>query len=69
MDPYVIIAVGAQKERSRVHPDAGKFPQWNDEFTFRLTNEDIVKFEVWDRNHVSSDAMVGEGAVAIATIQ
>jgi Ca2+-dependent lipid-binding protein len=69
MDPYLKLTIGARQERSRVHPDGGKFPQWNDEFNFAITTEDIVKFEVWDRNHVSSDSMVGEGAISIATVK
>jgi Ca2+-dependent lipid-binding protein len=61
MDPYCKITIGTRQERSRVHADGGKFPQWNDEFDFTIVAEDIIKFEVWDRNHVSSDSIVGEG--------
>ena len=68
MDPYCKITIGARQERTKVHPDGGKFPQWSDSFTFSIVNEDIIKFEVWDRNHVSSDSIVGEGAFAMATV-
>jgi len=68
MDPYVKITVGARQERTKVHPDGGKFPQWSDTFSFSIVNEDIIKFEVWDRNHVSADSIVGEGALSIATV-
>ena len=55
MSPYVIVTVGSNQERSKVHPSGGKFPQWSDNLKFPLKTEDIIKFEVWDRNHVSSN--------------
>ena len=68
MDPYVKVTVGTRQERSKVHADGGKFPQWSDSFTFSIVNEDLVKIECWNRNHVASDDCIGEGAVPIATI-
>ena len=68
MDPYVKVTVGTRQERSKVHPDGGKFPQWSDAFTFSIVNEDIIKIECWNRNHVASDDLIGEGAIAMATI-
>lgn len=68
MDPYCKITIGASQERTKVHPNGGKFPQWSDSFTFSIVNEDIIKFEVWDRNHVFADAIVGQGAFAMATV-
>lgn len=28
----------------------------------------MVRFEVWDRNHVSADAMIGQGVITIQQI-
>ena len=68
MSPYIKVIVGTRQERTNVHADAGKYPQWENEFSFNIVNEDIVSFIACDRNHVSSDSVIGEGHVAIASI-
>jgi Ca2+-dependent lipid-binding protein len=69
MDPYIKISIGHTMQKSKVHKDGGKFPQWDFEFTHTLGSEDLVKFEVWDRNHIASDKVIGEGVLAISTIR
>lgn len=68
MDPYCIVTVGSNNERTKVHPDGGKYPQWTDTFTFNVNGEEKVKFECKNRNHVASDDMIGSCEFALAQV-
>lgn len=59
MDPYVVITVGQNKQKTKVQEDGGKRPNWQGEsFQFRIEGgvNEMVTCEVWDRNHVKVDA-------------
>jgi Ca2+-dependent lipid-binding protein len=58
MDPYCKISFGTKLVKSKVHNNAGKYPQWNDTFTFQRTTEEIINLEVWDKDTVSADDLV-----------
>ena len=68
MDPYCIVCLGTEKQRSRVADGAGKFPNWQDQFVFRRTNQDQIIIQVWDKDSASSDDMVGEGNLVLNSI-
>jgi len=68
MDPYVRIRVGSQSSQTQVAQSAGKHPTWSDRLMFKKTTEDIVNFEVWDRDRNSRDDLVGSGAVSLAKL-
>ena len=59
MDPYCIVTVGSQSERTKVHPDAGKYPQWTGTFTFNVNGDQKIKFECMNRNNVANDDLIG----------
>jgi len=70
MDPYVKVILGSQQRETSVARNAGKHPQWRDQLTLkRNTQDDIIKFEVWDEDIGKKDDFVGSGALAIATVQ
>jgi hypothetical protein len=68
MDPYCVVKMGSQKQRTATHQSAGKFPSWRDSIVFRRTHEDMVTFEVWDADTASSDDLVGEGNLPIHSV-
>ena len=66
MDPYVIVEYNDQKCKSSVAKSAGKYPNWSDTFTFRVSgNNNLIKVVVWDKDSMSADDMVGEGHLII----
>ena len=67
MDPYVKVHVGSTTEKTKTCSSGGKFPSWSDSLTFRRTAEDIITFEVWDKDTLKDD-LVGQGALALSTV-
>jgi len=68
MDPYCVITSGNNRFQTKVHSGGGKSPKWiGESFKMNVTNEDIITFEVWDREHIGSNRMVGQGALALNT--
>ncbi|CAG9318375.1 unnamed protein product [Blepharisma stoltei] len=68
MDPYCVVTIGGQKHRTVVAHSAGKYPNWQDQLVFTKSSEDIISFEVWDKDTASADDLIGEASLAIATI-
>jgi hypothetical protein len=64
-DPYVIIQLGGQTQKSSVCKDGGKNPRWSDCLTFNSNGEPGFSFKVMDRDHISSDDELGVGQVAL----
>ena len=64
MDPYCVITLGNQKQKTRVAPSAGKTPNWQESLVFKRTYEDVFKIEVWDYDGNSRDDLVGDASVS-----
>ena len=69
MDPKCVLTIGAQKFTTQKANDMGKNPTWSDTFSFRITNEELMDVNVWDADSVGQDDMIGQGSVAVATMQ
>ena len=69
MDPFCVVKIGMQEQRTRVHHDAGKFPQWQESFSFRIGSEDMVNFIVWEHDSASSNDLIGEGSISLASLK
>ena len=52
-------------KKSKTHQEAGKYPTWNDSFTFLRNSENFLSIEVWDEDTVSADDLVGETSIAL----
>lgn len=63
-DPYCIITIGSEKQRTRTCSGGGKSPQWTDTFQFNSTDQ-MLRVQVWDDDTFSDD-MIGEGTVNLA---
>jgi hypothetical protein len=68
MDPYCVVKLGSQVQRSAVASNAGKFPNWQDALAFRKTNEDLLSISVWDRDDATSDDLVGETTIPLSRL-
>jgi len=69
MDPYCTVKIGSQSQSTKVCEKGGKNPNWGTaSFSFRITSEDIVNIEVWDKDLISKNDLIGEGSLAIPTI-
>lgn len=67
MDPYVNVTIGNQKYKTRTANEAGKNPNWTDSFTYKITNETQLFFEIYDRD-IGEDDFVGSGIVSLDAI-
>ncbi|KAF4674061.1 hypothetical protein FOL46_005922 [Perkinsus olseni] len=68
MDPYCLVILGALQYRTVTKKDAGKYPTWDQLFSFRYNNESVIRFVVYDKDTISSDDIVGEAVVSLAAI-
>ena len=69
MDPFCTIKIGSQTQNTAVCENAGKNPNWGSaSFSFRITSEDVINVEVWDKDVASQNDMVGQGSLSLASI-
>ena len=61
MDPYVKITARMQEFKTKVRDNEGKNPHWEEvhEIDVKYIGDDIT-FEVWTKNTVTSDEMIGQ---------
>ena len=64
MDPYVIFRLNDQKAKSQIKDEAGKNPEWNESFSFRCKEGDVLFFNVMDKDPGKDDE-VGNGRVNV----
>jgi hypothetical protein len=57
----VIISIGNQKQKSKVHQGGGKNPQWTDTFQFQAMGNQFMKLELYDRD-ILKDDFIGQGS-------
>ena len=48
-DPYCVLRVGEQRDRTKTCADGGTRPRWNERFRFSLAgHESALDLEVWN---------------------
>jgi hypothetical protein len=60
-DPYCVITIGQERQRTKTHQGGGKKPLWYDTLQFQ-SNGTIMKVEIFDED-VGRDDLIGEGSV------
>lgn len=65
-DPYLVIRYGSSSYYTGVSKNTGKFPYWNDSFTFKKNNQNDEKIwiECWDYNvdfDADKEVFLGKG--------
>lgn len=64
MDPYLIIKVGNQKQKTKTHKKGGKNPSWQDSFAFELTgHESMISVECFDKDVFTADDFVAQSQI------
>lgn len=68
MSPYVVAILGYQIRTSNVASRAGKTPGWDMELGFRYRGEDILYFEVWQKDKITRDDLIGTAEFALSNL-
>ncbi len=42
MDPFCVVTLGSQKQKTKPHNNAGKFPSWTEKLNFRRSDEYLI---------------------------
>lgn len=61
-DPYVVLMVGNEKQRTRTCQGGGKRPVWTDTLSFNST-DNMLRIQVYDEDTFSRDDVIGDGTV------
>ena len=68
-DPYCVLRVGEQRDRTKTCKDGGTRPRWNERFNFSLAgHESALDLEVWNANTMTSDAYIGAALVSLGDV-
>ena len=66
MDPYCKVWLENEIKKTKTHQDGGKYPSWNDTFTFQRNLECLLYLEVWDEDTISADDLIGETTISLS---
>lgn len=55
-DPYCVIIIGSQKQRTKAHSGGGKQPQWQDTLQFQ-TQDSLMRVQVYDDDWGKDDLL------------
>jgi Ca2+-dependent lipid-binding protein len=69
MDPYCKVYIGSVMKTMMPHTDGSRHPRWNESVHFGLQGEESIKIEVWDRNSVTSDELIGTANYTISQVK
>jgi Ca2+-dependent lipid-binding protein len=59
MDPYLIMKVGSQTLKTKVHNSGGKNPEWKDVLDFEINDDDFIDITMMDKD-VGKDDFVAQ---------
>lgn len=68
MDCYCKVIIGANSHRTGVAQDQGKHPNWQDAFTFRINNDQMMQVHIFDHDGCSDDDYVGSATVSLMDV-
>lgn len=60
MDPYLILAVGKDVQKTEVANNQGTTPKWTSDFLFRCNNNNQIKIEGYDQDQFGKGDFLGE---------
>mmetsp|Transcript_29574 Transcript_29574/g.70446 ORF Transcript_29574/g.70446 Transcript_29574/m.70446 type:complete len:275 (-) Transcript_29574:237-1061(-) len=67
-DPYAVLTVGSTRQTTSVSKDTGKKANWNETFQFQLQSEQTLLVEVYNKNSLRSDDLIGRAQYALAKV-
>ena len=68
MDPYCLLTIGGQKEKTKVHKKGGKKPRWDQEFSFVCKGEEEMLVDCFDEDTFKKDDLVGTGLIQLNAV-
>jgi Ca2+-dependent lipid-binding protein len=68
MDPYAVVTIGQNKQRTRTANDMGKRPVWQDTFTFNINGDQQMHVSLFDKDDGSSDDYICETAISLMEV-
>jgi len=68
MDPYVKVTVGTNSKLSPVAKGQHLQPSWDSEFCFRIQNDEVIYFEVFNKETISRDDLIGSGSIYLSSL-
>ncbi|CAI2164975.1 18566_t:CDS:2 [Funneliformis geosporum] len=67
-DPYVKLVLDENKSQATTIKKDDLNPKYNEEFTFNTDGQKELKVEVWDRNTIGSDELIGSEVIPLNTV-
>jgi Ca2+-dependent lipid-binding protein len=67
MSPYVRISVGNEINQTVPAKKEHLNPTWDSELCFRLNNNDLINIEVWQKDTLSKDDLIGSATLSVST--
>ncbi|CAI2164977.1 18567_t:CDS:2 [Funneliformis geosporum] len=64
-DPYVTLNIGESTQKTTVK-GGDLNPTYNEEFLFDIDGQKALKIEVWDKDHLNKDDLIGKNDVKLA---
>lgn len=68
MDPYCVVKLGGQAQKTSVMMNAGRYPCWTDKLVFRKTDQTELLISVWDKDRTTKDDLVGEATISVENL-
>ena len=68
MDPFVVLKLNDQSYQTTVKKNNGKHPSWFETFAFRAKEGESIRFDLFDKDFLKSDDLIGQGVFEIKDI-
>ncbi|CAG9315456.1 unnamed protein product [Blepharisma stoltei] len=68
MDPYVLIRVGPQEQKTNYCKNGGKVPNWNEQLNFSVSGEDQIHILVYDKRTLAKDKELGAATLPLMNV-
>ncbi|KRX01184.1 C2 domain [Pseudocohnilembus persalinus] len=67
MDPYVKFQIGSQVLKTKEAKDMGKAPKWNQQLNARIQGEQIITFDIFDKD-IGKDEYIAQGSYPLGKL-
>ena len=65
MDPYVKVACGGNHSQTAVAHDQHQTPTWSDSFVYKVTGEQTLTIQVFEKDNLTKDDLLGEATIQL----
>src|SRR5438105_2152083 len=67
-NPFLVLEVGTQTQRTKVCCGGGKNPTWNDTLTFQVNGDQMLTFKLMEKDWETTDDEIGIGQVNLIDV-